>query len=52
MQTMPALPALEDHSMVLLQISFLKPLYLVDFPALYLMDLVAHCWPPPLVAHC
>ena len=42
LQTLPALPALEDHSMVFDDISFLKPLYLVDFPALYLMDLVAH----------
>ena len=34
LQTLPALPALEDHSMVRDPISFLKPLYLVDFPAL------------------
>ena len=34
LQALPALPALEGHSMVLRQISYLKPLYL--------MDLVAH----------
>ena len=47
MQALPAgLPALGchfgDHSMVRVEMSFLKPLYLVDFPALYLVDLVAH----------
>ena len=39
LQALPALPALECHSMLLRHISYLKPLYL--------MDLVAHCWPPP-----
>jgi hypothetical protein len=42
------LPALDrhfgDHSMVRMEISFLEPLYLLDFPALYLVDLVAYCF--------